>query len=264
MRGYVYTYSPRAKEKIRNCLVRFLEEAQAEHCTDNILTILDELIKNGIKGNYKYIDVIEHIGRHLYEKADRDLPSLAEILRNPRLYNEFVTEHISIDNKENKIRSILNQEAASMKIRLKAMQERRKFTEEERKKISGFKDLINARKKSRIYGLNLLVTMHEDHDILILEVINSAPILQNDLIRIKEKRKSFAEYAERGEEALFFIENMDGEKAGSGLGYGTIDSSLRDMGLDPEEHLTIISTANTTIMLTIDYKRLREGGASSG
>ena len=257
MRGYVYTYSPSAKEKIKRCLERFLEQAKAIQYTDNILTILDELIKNGIKGNYKYVFVIEKIGQYLYDNPKRDNPSLADILRSPSLYNEVVSHNLKFDDVEPKIRQILDEEAQSIRLRLRAVNEQRKFTDEEKNALRGYQALIRAKKKVRIYGLNMQITMHEDNNMLMLEVINSAPILTSDLKRIQDKRAAFKDYASRGEEAMFFIDNMETGGAGSGLGYGTIDASLIDMGLDPQESLTIISAANTTALLSIDYHQLK-------
>jgi hypothetical protein len=77
------------------------------------------------------------------------------------------------------------------------------------------------------------------------------------LNRIYEKRDEYKMYRQQGREQDFFINNIDTSDSGFGLGYATIDSFLANLGLEPENAITIISANNTTAMLTIPLAALR-------
>ena len=185
------------------------------------------------------------------------MPSMAEIIRSASLYHDFVRRFIEPGSYDEELRAVLNQEARAIVFKTKAKKENRHASEEENRELKTFTELARVRKKARIYKVAMNVSMHYEKKMLLIEVQNSAPILPEDMQKINERRKTFKEYADRGEEALFFVENMASSTAGAGLGYGTIDASLRDMGLNPEESLTIISTSNTTIMLSIEFDQLK-------
>ncbi len=258
MKGFVQVYTPRAKEDIRAILLKYLEPAQVEFFTDYILTCLDELIKNGIKANYKYVYLRERIENFLEEHQGQGHPELTEILRNAQVLNDFVDQHIQTDDLVGMVRKVLNDEAKAIRLKTKVSEESRKYTDEERDLIKGLDEVHRIKDLAEKYDVKLQVSVYEDEKVLILDVINSAPILQKDLASIQQKRKTFREHVAEGNQHLFFMHHLDDSGGGAGLGYGTIDACLLEMGLDPDETMKIISLSNTTIVLSIEIAQLQE------
>jgi len=257
VKGYVQIYTPKAKEDIRKILLRYLEPSHVEYFTDYILTCLDELIKNGIKANYKFIYLRERIEEYLDKHPDYP-DTRDEILKNAETLNGFVNQHIQSEGLIEKVREVLNDEARAIRVKSWVSQENRKYTDEEREMLVGLTELRRLKKLAETYDIRLQVSIYEDDKILIVDVVNSAPILQKDMLSINENRRKFKEAADKGEHHLFFLENIDESGGGAGLGYGTIDACLLGMGLDPEDTMKIIGLNNTTVVLSIEVAKLKE------
>ncbi len=256
MLGYVRLYSPRAKETIRGILEKHLDRYQVTRYTDNILTCVDELVKNGIKANYKYVLIREKLEQLIAEGKINQ--SADEILKDRKTYSDVTEEHINLEDITKVVREALTQEAKVITLKSKANKEERKYTDEERQKILDLKTLLNLQKKTKKYKARVELRINEYWNALNIEVMNNAPILERDLGRLHQKRKEFKEFADRGEEMMFFINNMDTQDAGAGLGYATIDSGLREMGLDPFQTINIISVSNTTVLIYFKLDKLKE------
>ena len=102
---------------------------------------LDELIKNGIKANYKYVYLRERIENFLEEHQGQGHPELTEILRNAQVLNDFVDQHIQTDDLVGMVRKVLNDEAKAIRLKTKVSEESRKYTDEERDLIKGLDEV---------------------------------------------------------------------------------------------------------------------------
>jgi len=254
--GYVNLYSPTAKEVVRNILEDNLGKYNVEFITDNILTIVDELVKNGIKANYKYILIREEIEKYL--ESNKSEYTLEDILKDRELYSDFATNHINFENITSQVRIILSQESKVISLKTKVNKEKRRYLPDERKQILEYQELIAMRRKIKKYKTRVQVRVNEYWGALNIEIMNTAPILQKDLDRIESKRKEFKSYADKGEEVMFFVNNMDNTDGGAGLGYATIDSSIKELGIDPFETISILSVTNTTVLLYIKINQLKK------
>jgi hypothetical protein len=100
-------------------------------------------------------------------------------------------------------------------------------------------------------NIKIIIQVQADNNYLYFEVTNTAPILTKDLNRIYTIRDTFNTYRDEGREQEFFINNLDTSEGGFGLGYATIDCILNDWELDPFRALSIISSINTTVLLSL-------------
>ncbi|RME92949.1 MAG: hypothetical protein D6767_02035 [Candidatus Hydrogenedentota bacterium] len=254
MLGIIRLYSPKAKEQVREILTKYLEKYNPEELVDPLLTCVDELVKNGIKANYKYVLIREALEQKIKEGVIEG--KIEEILKDRRKFSDLTEKYVPLEEITAYVRTALTQEAKVISLKMKVQKEGRKYTKEEYDTIRSFKELLEVRKKVRRYGVRVQLRVQEIWGALNMEVTNNAPILERDLERIHAKRKEFKEFADRGEETMFFIQHMDDSDGGAGLGYATIDASLRELGIDPFKAISIISVNNTTVIVHIKVSQL--------
>jgi len=260
--GIIQIYSKKARDQIFNIGKKFALDAGITEMVEDIFACVDELIKNAVKANYKFLLVVEKISENL-KKQYRDMSPqevqkhIFEILKDKQTYDRMASEIISQDYISEKVREILNQEGRYLNIRNKVYAEKRDYTEEEKKKITTLTDFLHIRRQLKEKDIKILLKMEGNEDFVYIEVTNTAPIMTHDLNRIYEKRDEYKICRNEGREQDFFINNIDTTDSGFGLGYATIDSFLSNMGLDPDSSITIISANNTTAMVSIPLAALR-------
>jgi hypothetical protein len=96
-----------------------------------------------------------------------------------------------------------------------------------------------------------MVEFYRNPEFIHILIQNGSPILEEDFLRIIEKRKNFSHYVQQNKKNEFFIENIDTSGGGHGLGYPLIDALLLDMGLKPEDHLYLVSAKRTMVLLNL-------------
>lgn len=252
MLAYVRLYTPATKSRIRNLLLDYLRPFGIEFSLDYLLQCLDELIKNGLKANYKYCLIRENIETALTE-AGRS-PRITEVLQNRVEFNAHAHLYGELESTSAIVRKALSQEGKLIRIRMQATTEQRGMNEAEIDQLRSARELIRLRKLTRKYGVKVHIRFEVFGDSLEIEVINDAPILDADLKRIHEKRKKFSELREAGDELMFFTELIDESESGAGLGYATIDAALRNLNQNPMSALNILSVKNTAITLSLNLK----------
>ncbi|MCX7678827.1 MAG: hypothetical protein N2316_06375 [Spirochaetes bacterium] len=260
--GIIQIYSKKARDQIYEIGLMFAKEAGIPNVTDDVFACVDELIKNAVKANYKFLLVVQNIAAQMKkehpDKNDEEIQKeIFNILKNRQTYDRIATKIISENYISEKVREILSQEGKYLNIRNRAYVEGRDYTPEERKKIAALTDFLEIRRQLKEKDIKIILKIEGDDDFIYIEVTNTAPILTRDLNRIYEKRDEYKIYREQGREQEFFINNIDTSDSGFGLGYATIDSFLAKLGLNPEHAITIISANNTTAMLTIPIALLR-------
>ena len=255
--------------KARNTILSKLEEMSPSIPAFRraLESILDELAKNALKANYKFILIRNRImarveqegisGRQLRDRVE-------EICNDIARYNEFIQEHPDIlENITEPLRAIIDEEAKWVKIVNERKEKREKITDEDKKFVrapSPYAEIYDAVRERRVY-LEIRATYRAPF--FWLEVINKAPILSRDLDRIYAKRNEFKSHRDAGTEYEFFLNNMDTSDGGSGFGYATIDSQLAEMGLEPLEHLVILPLHNTNIVTTLNIEEIAARASAS-
>lgn len=260
--GIIQIYSKKARDQIFGIGLKFAKEAGIPEVTEDLFACVDELIKNAVKANYKFLLVVEKIAEKLQKKYPGKTPEqikqqIFDILKDRQTYDRMASEIISNEYISDKVREILSQEGKYLSIRNRAYAEKRDYTEEEKKKIAGLVEFLDIRRQLREKDIKIILKIEGNEDFIYIEVTNTAPIMTHDLNRIYEKRDEYKIYREKGREQEFFINNIDTSDSGFGLGYATIDSFLANLGLNPENSITIISANNTTAMLTIPIAALK-------
>ncbi len=252
--------------KARNTILGKLEEMSPEMATHRraLESILDELSKNALKANYKYILIrnriiarLERSGLAGVELRDR----AEEICNDIARYNEFIHENEDLlQDITGPLRAIIDEEAKWVKIVNTRKERREKITDAERALIRApapYAEIYNAVRERRVY-LEIRATYRDPF--FWLEVINKAPILTQDLDRIYAKRQEFKRHRDAGTEYEFFLNNMDTSDGGSGFGYATIDSQLVELGVEPLDHLVILPLHNTNIVTTLNTREIASRG----
>ncbi len=260
--GYIYSYSKKSRDMVSEMAEKFLSRAGINEISANLFSCVDELVKNAVKANYKFLLIRDRIYRQLSEeypdKPGTDIASeINDIVKVQESFDHIAKDIINTGNISHLVREILNEEAKYLNIKNRAYRENRNYTDEEQNVITSLKLLNSIKKKIRENGIRIILKIEADEDFIYIEVTNTAPILSADLHRIHEKRDELKKYRDRGEEHLFFINNLDTTESGFGLGYAKIDMILHDWGLEPQRAAAIISSIDTTVMLTLPVAQLR-------
>lgn len=223
-----------------------------------IISVLDELTKNAIKANHKYLLVRRRM-RELFNSQGLDAAQadrkVEEVCDDAAGYNEFLDQHPDLAEGVGKnLREILNQEAMWINLRNNAVAPDFKAKEKEAMgKTRDYRMLFRDVREKKVY-VELRASSKFPH--VWIELINTAPIMNRDLDRIREKRLEFKKHRDAGTEHEFFMNSMDTSDGGSGLGYATIDMTLSSMGLEPLEALYILSLHSTNVMMNLDLSRM--------
>ncbi|HEY1406549.1 MAG TPA: hypothetical protein VF857_08080 [Spirochaetota bacterium] len=262
--GIIQTYSRKARDSIMLVGEEFFNEVGLGQYMGDIFSCVDELIKNAVKANYKFVLILEKIA----EKISQDEPGLSsedlhrrmnEIIRDKMKYDSIAEEITSHEEVARTVRELLNEESVLIRIKNKVYQEKRELTDDEIGKIEKLSDLQKVRTEIERRKIHVRVVVEMDDAYIYVEVTNNAPIMEKDLNRIYEKRDEYRVYREEGREHEFYLNNLDTSDSGFGLGYATIDSFLANMKLDPYRAIQIIAASNTTVILSLPLDQLRAG-----
>lgn len=244
---HIRTYSPGTIQIIRQSLVEAFEGVWLEDHVDKVFHICDELVKNGIKSNYKTILYWIEARRHLMSQSE-----VTQREADDWLYEVFYSgENALIDRQYRRVDKaqilkdlldILEMEAAYIDHRTG----RKRLTS-----LDSLRTLLRIKRFCKQYGIGVQIRIEHVGDRFNITVTNDAPILDEDLKRIQNIRRRFREHQKSGTEDRFFLEHMDTSGGGHGLGYPLIDSLLSSMNLDPDLSLFLISATRTMILLTI-------------
>jgi hypothetical protein len=261
--GYIQTYTRRARDSLLQIKDKYFTNLGLGRYPAMIFPCIDELIKNAIKANYKYVLIRDRIADTMAEEQPhRDRESIEQevssIVNNPSRFNARAEEILENHQISAEVRELLNEESKFINIKNRAYLEERDLTPDEKKEIESMKKLAAMRKRIRDLDIRVILKIQHDEDHIHIEITNTAPILQRDLDRITEKRSEYDRCRREEREHEFFINNLDTSESGFGLGYATIDSTLAGLGLEPTESLKILSAADTTVMLSLPVKELKE------
>ena len=225
-----------------------------------IVSILDELVKNAVKANHKHILIRDRIAEALIADgldAAGVRNQVTDICEDTYNFNKFVAEHPAVlDNIGTDLSRILRQESVWLNLRNKNLRFVSQLSAEEKEKIRATEEYSRIHQRLKSHEFYVEIRTKRNDDLLWVEIINTAPILDSDLKRLQEKREIFKTHRENGTEYEFFMNQVDTSEGGSGFGYATIDTQLANMGLDPMDALFVISLHGTNAMLKLNFNQM--------
>ncbi|MBN1499637.1 MAG: hypothetical protein JW982_05760 [Spirochaetes bacterium] len=260
--GEIQIYSKKARTQIVEIGKNIFSQSGLDRYFNDVVACVDELIKNAVKANYKFV----LISNKIFENVVDENPGISEseawekvyeIIRNKEEYDRLSANIAETEKISNQVREILNQESIHLRLKNKIFDQKRAYTPEEIEKISGLTDLQKIRKELNGKDIKIIVKFETDDQFIFIEVTNTAPIMAKDLNRIYDKRDEFKIYRDDHREQDFFIKNLDTSDSGFGLGYATIDSFLCNMGLDPYKTIQLLAASDTTVILSFPVEEMR-------
>ncbi len=252
----IYTYTNQTYKALTELINTYIQESWLINYKDNILHICDELIKNAIKSNYKLILILLEL-KNIYKSSLKDLDSAGELIDwlKEMIFSgedKLIKNNLNKINPE-KISNLLKKLMHFEKFYIDYKQKKNINQDERNKALTIFK-IKRFLKKFNIYTS---VEFHKNPEYIHILIQNGSPILEEDFIRIIDKRKKFAEYVKTKSKEEYFMENIDTTGGGHGLGYPLIDALLIDMGLQPSEHLYLVSAKRTMVLLNLPLQQIK-------
>ena len=131
--GIIQIYSRKARDQIFGIGEKYSRAAGLEFLTEDIFSCVDELIKNSVKANYKFLLIFDTITAALKEKhpektIDQIREELFEIIKDKEAYDTLAAKTISQEEISDRVRLILNEEGKYLNIRNKTYDEHRDYT----------------------------------------------------------------------------------------------------------------------------------------
>jgi len=260
--GIIQTYSRRARDQIIMIGTDFFKEVGLERYISDVFSCVDELIKNAVKANYKFLLILQKIAEKIRtEESDLSETQIRnrinDIIKNKPLYDSLDSEITQNEAISLNVRQILNEESKLIRLKDKIYNEKRNYSDEEKLVIDGLVDLqwMRTELERRVMGVRVIIEVDDSY--VYIEVTNNAPMMEKDLSRIYDKRDEYKVYRDEGREHEFYLNNLDTSDSGFGLGYATIDSFIGGMGLDPFKTIQIIAASNTTVILSLPIEVLK-------
>lgn len=250
----VKTYNKNAREHIHEILRTYLDDAGVVEYTEPLLACVDELIKNAVKANYKYVLVKNELssGMTRDENGNKIMNGI-----DAERYRVSADEILQGGEISARVRQILDEESIYISISNRMRDEKRSYRDDEKRMITSLQKFMAVKREIQEGGISTVMKIERTPGDLMLTVNNTAPILDGDLERIERKRCEHLECLREGREHDFFINNIDTSESGFGLGYAVINSCLYGMGLDPGRCLSINPIPDTTVCLRLPIKEMQ-------
>ncbi|MEQ9363569.1 MAG: hypothetical protein RIF32_04965 [Leptospirales bacterium] len=269
----IESYSTDLAGEIEDRLREAMDGSWLADYVPQIFQICDELIKNALKSNYKFL-LLWSATRERLQQAQPGYggPELDDWLREVFFSGEdrLVEQHLArIADQADRIRLEVR--------RLLDLENR--YIREGRMPPQALLDsgphpdallepLLAIKRLARDLSIHAHIEIQRSVDQLLITIANDSPILREDVQRIATVRNKFREYRDSGRQQEFFIENLDTSGGGHGLGYAIMDSILCEMDLDPERSLYLISATRTMVLLVLplskDHAAAENSAALSG
>ncbi len=265
----IKSYTPQAAANIRDGLSLYLGGdgggTWLGAYRNQIFQICDELIKNAIKSNYKFLLIWAKTRERLLA-ADPDLQAedmnewLGEVFFSGE--DQLIERHLSRlperEDIQREVRRLLDLENHYLRERADAA---RGHLPPGRENIADYDDyaagdpafesLARIKRMSRELNIYVHYRIERSSDQVLITVANDSPILDEDVKRIHRVRNLFKKYRDQGRQEEFFIDQLDNSGGGHGLGYAIMDSILLEMHLEPEVSLYLISATRTMVLLVL-------------
>ena len=144
--GQVQAYSKRTREDLLKIGEYLFETAGIKNVFREVYSCVDELIKNAVKANYKYLLIIDQLEKKLKKEnpdfSDEKIKDMVElIVKNKSEYDREAEKILKIEKISNFVREVLNEEAIQIRIKNKIYDQKRDYTDEEFNTLKGLKKI---------------------------------------------------------------------------------------------------------------------------
>ncbi|MCB1324306.1 MAG: hypothetical protein H7A21_17195 [Spirochaetales bacterium] len=250
----IRNYSRRAAAQVRDLIAQRTAGTWLEGRTAELYQITDELLKNAVKANYKFLIIWQLTRTRLLE---------SEAGLSPREVDDwlrevfFSGESLLIEGQLKKIGDLSGvtvDVVQLLELENRILRDRPEAGGPTLHELSLKPELVPLfRTKALARRLQVFVHLRVETtpDSIWITISNDSPILESDVRRILGVRRKFRDYAAQGRAQDFFIENLDTSGGGHGLGYAVMDSVLLDLGLEPEHTLYLISASRTMVLIAL-------------
>ena len=218
-----------------------LHNFDKDNYIEGLSCTLFELVFNAVKANYAYMlilgvmkDIFPNKFDHFFKKGK---------IHEDRAMTEVFEELIQSEQVKDEVKEVIREEKKIFDIIAKTREEKRDLTKEEKTFIHGCHTSKLAFISERLKITLKIVKLGKRK--IIFDIINDAPITQQGLSRISEKRSTFKKYFDENRVAAFYMENLD-ETESAGFGSAMVDSILLEWGLNPKESFTIANVNHKT------------------
>lgn len=260
-------YNTAFAANIEDRLRELLADSWLAAFVPQIFQICDELIKNALKSNFKFLQLWRATrNRLLAAQPGTSTAELDDWLREIFFSGEerLLEQHLAhiADQSEhirNEVRSLLNLENRYVR---EGQLSREQLANPDTIDDLAVAPLLASKRLARELNIHAYIELERSADEILIKISNDSPILAEDVERIRTVRARFREYRSAGRMQEFFIENLDTSGGGHGLGYAIMDSILCEMNLDPDRSLYLIAATRTMVLLVLP---LQQGsGSDSG
>lgn len=198
-----------------------------------------EALLNAVKGNLRHTIFRDELFQKLINSESDDpiteseAIELLNVILDTSPLRDAMQRYVVPDKLKKTVQKILQlqDKARSRKATLSETEE--KFLKEAKNKID---------KDERKISLKIRLSDKE----LYLRIRNDSPILGLDKKRIDDSRQKHADLAKEGNSADFFRPDFLDEKESAGFGIAMIDEGFYNMGIDPMEHFSLLSSNHAT------------------
>lgn len=247
----VFRLTSSGKEVISSIIKEILSKLNTSFLYEDIFAILMELSFNAIKANYRYLLTLDSYASSI-SNEEKDI-AVKSFVANEKEYEAFFAS-IDKDYMKARVRGLLELEKEASEIQEKAKKKGRELTEEETDKVKRRLFFLN-RALSKNICVHLGISF--DNELIILEVINDAPITFKALKNIYTKRTTFKEYVDNNNEEGFYAEQLDTSES-AGFGAAMIDARLLRLGLDPLHSFEVIRLGSkTAVTVSLPLKGIK-------
>jgi hypothetical protein len=198
---------------------------------------LMEALLNAVKGNLRHIifrdELLNKIIHSDLETSRQEAEQLLEVILDTSPLRDAMTRYVVPDKLKKTVQKILQLQDKIRTKKANLTDQDREFLRAAREKIQN-----DERKISLKIKIN-------DRD-LYIRIRNDSPVLGMDMLRIEESRLKHAALAKEGKSAEFFRPDFLDEKESAGFGIAMIDEGFYNLGLDPLEHFSLVSSNRAT------------------
>ncbi|MCB1175163.1 MAG: hypothetical protein KDK39_16430 [Leptospiraceae bacterium] len=258
----IKSWSRPAALKVHAWLQAIVAGSRYEGQEGYLFQVCDELIKNAIKANYKFLILWQETRQRMLAETALHSPDEAdEWIREVFYSGEDILIRQQLDKMKdlsavmNTVRQLLDLESKLNHYKDQSEiidpAKRQHMADQIRDRRKSLAPLMELKAMARQLGIFTHFKIDRNPDKILITVSNDAPLLKEDLDRIQRVRERFQEYARNGRTPEFFAENLDTSGGGHGLGYALMDCTLMELGLEPADTLFLIHANKAMVLLSL-------------
>jgi hypothetical protein len=210
---------------------------------------LMEALLNGVKGNVRHVIFQDEILQKLIkdrETQESEVDDLMSIILDTSPLRDAMARYVVPEKLKKTVQKVLTLQD---KFRVK----------KESLSPADVEFLKEARIKLKRSNLKISMKIKISDEELYIRIRNDAPIHSKDIARIEASRDRHKKLADQGKSAEYFRPDHLDETESAGFGIAMIDEGFYNMGINPLEYFTIVtSPRNTTVYMRYPLEDLRK------